>query len=187
MEHNLDPRSVANLIIDNAINEGKPLPNVSIQKILYFTHAYYLVRYNLPLVKCSFEAWKLGPVCRPIYEALKGWGRFPITSPITKTDPFTGVVFNIALPQNVNIRKHVDKSMESLIKLHPSQLIDLSHAPGGAWAEVWNKSKTSATIGNRISDKLSKEKFGKLKLPIRSDVDEREIDEATPFTCDRSC
>jgi hypothetical protein len=68
--------------------------------------------------------------------------------------------------------------------LSPSQLIELSHCSGGAWHEVWNKSKTQATIGNRIDDTLTVNRFYRLKMPMRESSQRGDPDEATPLAGD---
>lgn len=179
-----DPRSVANAIIESAQRRGLTVTNLSIQKLLYFAHAAALAKYGKPLVKGVFEAWELGPVNRPVYDALKQYGANPVTKLIERRDPISGETSVVSVPEDWRVREHVDDILKSIGHLSPGQLVDLSHAPRGAWSEVWNKSKTSPTIGNRIHDKLSVERFVYLKMPITETSKFGDVDEATPVAGD---
>lgn len=179
-----DPRVVANALIDAARQAQIPVRNVSIQKLLYFAHASFLVQQRRPLVRGAFEAWEYGPVCRPVYDALKGYGRSPITTLITRRDPFTGHEADLP-PLNDSIaQSHINHVTHVMGRATPSQLISLSHVEGGAWSIVWNKSKTGATVGNRIDDELTIATFGKLKVALKPAETQEGFDEATPFAGD---
>ena len=184
IEKSYDPRSIANAIIESAQRRGISVTNLSVQKLLYFAHAVSLAKYGQPLVKGVFEAWELGPVCRPVYDALKSYRAKPITDLIQRRDPLTGEVSTVSPPRDWRVLEHIDDILKSIGHLTPGQLVDLSHAPNGAWDEVWNKSKTSPTIGNRIHDKITVERFVFLKMPVRNGSRFGDIDEATPFTGD---
>jgi uncharacterized phage-associated protein len=184
MSSGYDPRVVVNALIDAANKAHIPVRNVSIQKLLYFAHASFLVHYRRPLVKGAFEAWEYGPVCRPIYDALKGYGRSEVTAPITRTDPFTGEVSELPPLQDAAAQRHIEHLMHVMGRATPSQLISLSHVEGGAWWIVWNKSKTGATVGNRIDDELTIATFGKLKVALKPPEMQEGLDEATPFAGD---
>lgn len=185
-EHSFDPRAIANLIWQYGKEDGRLYSNVSIQKLLYFAHASFLVKTGQPLVKGVFEAWDYGPVSRPVYQALKEYGRQPVTEPISKVDIFTGEVTPIHSPTNRRVISHITQVVDTLGKLSPGKLIDLSHKKGGAWDLVWNKSKTSATFGNRISDKLTIRCYDKLMIGLSESIEEEDKYEATPFTGHRN-
>jgi uncharacterized phage-associated protein len=53
-----DPRSICNLILDEAGSAARPITNLALQKLLYFTHALHLVETKSPLVTGFFEAWQ---------------------------------------------------------------------------------------------------------------------------------
>lgn len=179
-----DPRVVANALIEAARRANIPMRNVSIQKLLYFAHASFLVHYRRPLVRGAFEAWEYGPVCRPIYDALKGYGRNEVTSLITRRDPYTGEESELPQLSDATAQSHIERVMHVMGRATPSQLISLSHVEGGAWSIVWNKSKTGATVGNRIDDRLTIATFGKLKVALKPAEMQEGLDEATPFAGD---
>ncbi len=176
-----DPRAIANLILDCGQEEGLEFSNLALQKLLYFAHASYLLKYREPLIYGVFEAWEHGPVCRLIYDDLRHYGRKRITSRITRTDIFSINEKEIPLPKSKRVVSHVYAIVSTLGKLSPTQLVNLSHKKGGPWDSVWNNKATSASLGNRISDELIREKFSPLVLPMSDDPKERIFYEATPF------
>lgn len=180
-----DPRGIANLLLEVAEERGILLTNLSLQKLLYFAHAAYLARHREPLVHGAFEAWGYGPVCRIVYDELKQFGREAVRGRLKKRDVFSGVASEVAAPDSVEVRDHVVEVVRTLGRLSPGQLVDLSHREGGAWDEVWKKSTSGPTVGNRISDKLTLERFHVLKLDVRSPSPHGDLrHEATPFAGD---
>lgn len=181
----LDPRSIVNGMIDYARARGLELTHLTIQKLLYFAHASYLVRYEKPLVNGSFEAWEFGPVNRVVYDALKHHGRSNVITPICRRDPFSGEESAIVPPQDLVVNDHISEVMRTWGGLPAGHLVDLSHAKGGPWHYVWEKSMRDPILGNRISDNVTIERFARLKVSVSSlprfgDVD----DEAAPYFTD---
>lgn len=177
-----DPRAVVNQMIEFALEQEVHLPNVSVQKLLYFAHAAHLAKYGgTPLVASVFEAWEYGPVCRPIYDELKHYGRSSVSQKIEDIDLFTGEVTIPSLPNDLRVKSHVFNIMDSLGRLSPGQLIDLSHVKGGAWHETWHKARTRTTVGGAICDSLIRERFYLLKMPIKPSIF-GDPDEAAPLT-----
>src|SRR5437868_3452952 len=69
---------IAYAFAQKGIEEGKPVTQMKLQKMVYFANGYHMVKYNEPLIKESFEAWKFGPVVPTIYENFKLYGSHPI-------------------------------------------------------------------------------------------------------------
>lgn len=49
-----------------------PMSHLKLQKLLYYCQAYHLAYFEKPLFEEDFEAWVHGPVCRSVYNTLKG-------------------------------------------------------------------------------------------------------------------
>lgn len=49
-----------------------PMSHLKLQKLLYYCQAYHLAYFEEPLFEEDFEAWVHGPVCRDVYNILKG-------------------------------------------------------------------------------------------------------------------
>jgi len=177
-----DPRAVVNLILKCGRHLDLNFSNLAIQKLLYFSHATYLIENRKPLVAGVFEAWEHGPVCRVVYDALKGFGRSPVTTPIHGTDIFTGEKTKIPSSSRLDVVAHVYMVTKTLGKLTPSKLRNLSHVAEGPWDYVWNKSETSVTLNNRITDAMILSRFRLIPVAgINSDDLEFDGYEATPF------
>lgn len=48
-----------------------PMSQLKVQKLLYYIEAWHLVFFNHSIIKDDFEAWVHGPVCRPVWHAIK--------------------------------------------------------------------------------------------------------------------
>jgi uncharacterized phage-associated protein len=54
------------------------MTTMKLQKLCYYTQAWHLASFGVPLFNEDFEAWNNGPVCRDLYELHKG--QYSITS-----------------------------------------------------------------------------------------------------------
>ncbi len=57
---------------------GDPITNLKLQKILYYSQAWYLAKNKKTLFEDDFEAWVHGPVIRRIYGKYRSFGYNPI-------------------------------------------------------------------------------------------------------------
>lgn len=48
--------------------------NLKLQKLLYYSQAVHLIRFNEPLFSDTIEAWRYGPVVRDVYNHYKKYG-----------------------------------------------------------------------------------------------------------------
>ena len=177
----LDPRIVANYIIDRA--EG-PIRHIALQKLLYISHCLYLMRFKKPLIKGYFEAWTYGPVHPAVYSAFKGQGAAPIKKKALKKDLRTGSHSELPSLSDPEARKVVNLTMAAYEGLSDSQLVNLSHAAGGPWDVIKNKSKSEKLIGLKIPNELILAEFRNHKLPSHMLDNAGAIDgqEDTPLT-----
>lgn len=49
-----------------------PMSHLKLQKLLYYCQAYHLASFKTELFEEDFEAWVHGPVCRNVYDIIKG-------------------------------------------------------------------------------------------------------------------
>lgn len=120
--------TVASFLINKAIDNGRPLTQLQLQKIIVIAHGYCLALLDTPLVKESIEAWRYGPVIPQIYATLKQYGRKPITS-------------KIYLPEPVNEQDPVIQVLQQILNrygdLTAGQLISLTHGPKTPWTQFY--------------------------------------------------
>lgn len=77
-------QQIAQYFIWKANQEGRPITNKKLQKILYYAQAWSLVIRDNPLFKEKIEAWVHGPAVREIYSQYKKFGFNPIKEDISK-------------------------------------------------------------------------------------------------------
>jgi uncharacterized phage-associated protein len=133
-----DCREVANYILDKGESSNIDITNLSLQKILYFCHAFVLTELSRPLVKQSFEAWQHGPVIRSLYRVFCGCGEEKIKMRATRIDKNSGerILCTASLDEELN--NTLDKAIAFYGRVSAYQLVKLSHEPGGPWDKTWN-------------------------------------------------
>lgn len=161
-----DPRTIANMIVAEGRQMGRPVTNLALQKLLYFAHALFLVERKQPLVSGYFEAWQYGPVHPTVYQAFKGAGDQPITFQATATNALTGERTPLPTPDDPEIIQHIRRVMTSYGRLTPGRLVDISHAKDAPWHYVVESAKAAVAIGLRISDDVIRERFKHHKVSV---------------------
>lgn len=161
MKSNFDPRVVANYIIEQA---RRPIRQIALQKLLYFSHGLYLVRTKQPLVTGYFEAWHYGPVHPAVYLSFKDFGRDPITRLAESCDVRTGEMRPLLKLIDTEAQDLINATLRSYEGFTDGQLVDLSHATGGPWDVIKRRSQEQNLVGLRIPNDLILSEFGKHKL-----------------------
>lgn len=133
-----DGRAVANFILDVCDREGRPITNLSLQKIVYFCHVWSLIEMGRPLVKHQFEAWQYGPVLQYVYREFKAFDRTPIKGRAEGVDPQTGEKRTVVYDFDPDTDELLRKVVNFYSRLSASELVNLSHVEGGPWHRVWN-------------------------------------------------
>ncbi len=177
-----DPRSVANLMLDEAERNGIRVSHISLQKLLYFAHGLYLNATKSPLVTGYFEAWEYGPVHPAVYQAFKSAGGDPITFRVKGRDIMTGQVRDIAEPSDTRVRQHVQQVLLSYGRLSSGRLVEISHARRSPWDFIVDKSRTTVAFGLRIPDDVILERFKYHKIAVGDSPSSGEPSEDTPLT-----
>lgn len=161
----LDPRSVANLIIRLACERGQPTTHLALQKILYFIHGRHLIERGQPLLSGYFEAWPYGPVHPLIYDSFKDRGAQPLKEFASKRDLMSGLEIPVDEPKISGISTLIEDLAVPYLKLSPGRLVDLSHARNSPW-DVLTKTASSREYGMRITDEhiISRFRFHKISV-----------------------
>lgn len=68
----------ADFIIAFSREHGDSVSNLKLQKLLYYSQAWFLAIYDKPLFDERLEAWVHGPAVPPIYGEFKKWSWQPI-------------------------------------------------------------------------------------------------------------
>ncbi len=178
-----DPRSVANLLLDEADRLGIPVTNLALQKLLYFAHGLHLnENKKKPLVGGYFEAWTYGPVHPTVYRAFKSAGGGAITFRAERTNVLTGEKSPIAPPTSAAVLRLVHQVLNSFGRLSPGRLVDISHARGSPWHYIVEKARTGVAFGLRITDDVILDRFQFHKVSVGTAPIAGEPSEDTPLT-----
>lgn len=147
-----DPRQLANLILQVRDGLGIRTTQLEVQKLSFFCHGGWLTKGRGPFVSGYFEAWQHGPVHPTLYREFKRFGSNPITEVAMRKDLLTGTRVPLQQIEDFEARRHVYEVVSSLSGLSAGQLVERSHAKGGPWDQVVNKSRTDIAFGMRIDN-----------------------------------
>jgi uncharacterized phage-associated protein len=157
-----DARAVANALLDLGDRYGSALTQMSLLKMLYFAHGWYLASFDQPLVVQNFEAWEYVPVIKVVrdsfsefkdrridrrayrFNLLKG-NLEPLSERLSERD--TDFVKNIFLQYRVYTAW---------------ELSDMTHEKGSPWDEIWNAPLPIGRIGLRLRNEDIKCYFARL-------------------------
>ena len=81
-------KDVAAYIINKQVDDGCPISNLKLQKILYFVQAEFLVSKDEPCFDDIIEAWDFGPVIESVYNVYAVNGGNLIFSPSESTSGY---------------------------------------------------------------------------------------------------
>ena len=117
MGHYTSAHTVADFVIAFSHEHGDPVSNLKLQKLLYYTQAWFLALYDRPLFDERIEAWVHGPAVPPVYGNFKEWTWQPITREVNYPD----------LP-NEQIASHLSEVMDVYGELTAYQPEKLTHS-----------------------------------------------------------
>jgi uncharacterized phage-associated protein len=160
-----DGRAIANFVLDYCDRRKRSVSNLSLQKIVFFCHAWSLTRLGKPLIRHSFEAWQHGPVLQYLYREFKDFGEQPVTSRARRLNPLTGqkevVAYDFDMPTDALLTEVVD----FYSRMSAYDLVALTHVRGGPWEEVWHHGG-SVNPGMKISDDEIARFYSKIRAPF---------------------
>lgn len=128
-----DAKEVAKLVINVCYDDGNPITNLKLQKILYFLWIDYYKEFHKSLFDDEFHAWRYGPVVPEVYY----YYRVNVADPIGRVDE-DGLSrsdrdFLVGL-----IRKYNKESLGALV--------GRSHQPGSPWEKYYHKDDWDCVI-----------------------------------------
>lgn len=111
-------------IVSKCVREHCPISNLQLQKILYYIQKDFLLRDSIAFAD-EIEAWQFGPVVPNVYYKFCGFGAMPITNDYG----------NITI--KASDRHIIDGIVEAKRTLAPWVLVEDTHKPNGAWAQIY--------------------------------------------------
>jgi uncharacterized phage-associated protein len=176
-----DPRSICNLILDEADRRQRPITNLVLQKLLYFAHGAFLMGTQEPLVSGYFEAWQYGPVHPAAYLAFKAAGAKNISFRATRRDLVARVDLPVEIPADGRTIDYVSRVVSGYGGLSARQLVDISHARHGPWWAVVDKARTGVAFGMRIPEDVILDRFQHHKVSLSAHSNSDNPREDRPF------
>jgi len=144
--------AIANEFIRRA---ERPLTHMQLQKLVYLAHGWALGAFAAPLIEDDVEAWDFGPVIRRLYDALRYYGRGPITRPIHWGDdtPFRSDDGEEAFAQlSPDQAAVVDLVWNKYGSFPAFKLSALTHQDGTPWTETFSKGRNGVIPQDQIQE-----------------------------------
>lgn len=133
----------AKFMVNLCIDDGHPISNLQLQKILYFCQLESYRRSGTPLFTDDFEAWRYGPVIPSVYRLFSIFGGLGINRKVKEHGRLSNS--ESALVRNVTRR---------LRRLRPWELVAETHSDGSPWDLTYND---GLGAGDVIPKKLIRE------------------------------
>jgi uncharacterized phage-associated protein len=121
-----DARAIANFFLDRAEARGIKLSILTLLKVLYFAHAWYLAKEDKPLIAQPFEAWEHGPVNRVVYDQFKNIGKDPINKRAVSFNANQSSFCKTPYSVDINTENFLSNIFDYYSQFHPFQLSDLT-------------------------------------------------------------
>lgn len=142
---------VAAFIIELSQETGEVVTNMKLQKLLYYSQAWYLVNFNsTPLFNEDIQAWQYGPVVPQVYEEYS----------IYKADNIREVKGSISSSDNLDDdRKHLITEVFGIYgKISAIDLMNLSHNES-PWITTYEPEKFNKIENSKIFSYFSEKKI----------------------------
>ena len=132
----IDVMDLALYIVNKCMNEGCPVTNLQLQKILYYIQVEFLKKKGVLIFEDSIEAWKFGPVIPRVYFAYSHFGAMPIYC------DSNSAIDNIS----IHDKALIDSVTNSKKDLPPWALVTDTHMPGKAWSRAYTQNGSGSVI-----------------------------------------
>jgi uncharacterized phage-associated protein len=162
-----DARAISNLLLDLADSRNVRLTQVSLLKLLYFAHGWYLARTATPLIAQQFEAWEHGPVVKVVRDEFKAFRERPITRRACKLDIYSGQRSEVVPQVSPEDANFVASIFETYHVYDAWQLSDMTHETDSPWDRVWNSSEPIGRLALRLRNEDIKAHFDGLSKRFR--------------------
>ncbi len=148
------PLAVANAFIAN-FGAERGVEHMKLQKLVYFTHGWWLAYHSESLLSEKPQVWRHGPVFASLYHTLKQFGHTPITFP-QSVSPWDG-------PDMLG----ADNYLPQLIywvwgrygHLSSFGLSDITHRAGTSWSQLAEQYGFQTPKGLEIPDEYVRAEF----------------------------
>lgn len=126
---------VALYLIQKCVEDGKPISNLQLQKILYYIQKYFLQEKKYALFSDDMEAWQFGPVVSEIYWRYCGFG----SSEIFEVNDSKVTFEN-------DEKKSIDSILEEKRAMKPWDLVGDTHKEGKPWSIIYRNGRGNKQV-----------------------------------------
>ncbi|CUH85154.1 putative phage-associated protein [Thalassovita mediterranea] len=135
-----DARQIANWFVGRFAQEGKKASIMTLLKLVYIAHGWFLETRLRPMFPNQIQAWKHGPVIPDIYREFRSQG-IDIKSKIPNFDDCSIADEDVCLLEDI---------FRIYGSMSPFVLSDLTHIPGGPWDIATKRGGNYAEITNDL-------------------------------------
>ncbi|OAN53909.1 hypothetical protein A6A04_13540 [Paramagnetospirillum marisnigri] len=133
---------------------GEALTQLGLQKLVYLCQGWHLALADGELFREDIYAYEFGPVVRELRHRFRFLGANPLPMmPITDAERVL----------SAGAKRVIDDVWSHYGKMPTSALVDLTHAPGSPWSQVWNSADAEERENLHIPQALIRDWF-KVKL-----------------------
>ncbi len=150
----IDAKGLANLFLDWSDDVGVPISPMKLQKLVFFTHADFLVMKGRPLVKQEFEAWDYGPVIPSLYDQFKRFKDRPVTERASTFDPLSARAVQSTCTLHSDDHQLIRQMFDFYSALSAVHLSELSHEFDGAWRQARALFSNGMNMDRRIPNEM---------------------------------
>jgi uncharacterized phage-associated protein len=149
--------AVANTFLTK-FGQERGIEHMKLQKLVYFTHGWWLAINTHSLLTERPQVWKHGPVFKTLYHTLKTFGHQPISQPQLR---YPAEPVQVVSGDNV-VPSYIDFVWERYGRLSSFALSGMTHQPGGAWSKLAAEHNYRVPSDLEIPDEYVREEFLKL-------------------------
>jgi len=145
------PQHIANYFLDRAAQEGAPVTQMKLQKLVYIAYGWALALTNNRLFDEPIEAWEHGPVIRSLYDEFKRFGGAPIRE---RAIEFNLDGFETTEPRvpdsDADTVMILDKVWAAYRRFSGWQLRQKTHEPGTPWSVTYDPKERDRVISDEV-------------------------------------
>lgn len=141
------PQQIANFFLDKAENEGMPISQLKLIKLVYIAYGWVLALTNRRLFEEEIQAWQHGPVIESLYHEFKHFKSSPIVGRASDVDLDTWETTTPRVPNSdETTRLILDKVWAAYRRFKAWDLRNKTHEDDGPWHKVYHENDRYLTL-----------------------------------------
>lgn len=156
------PSNVANFFLEKGKEEGMPLTQLKLMKLVYLAYGWILATLNARLFNEEIEAWKYGPVIPSLYHEFKHFRYDPITTKSIYFDLDKDTIDVPTIKANDKSSVILEKVWDVYKQLSAKALVEKTHETGSPWHSHYDPNVYGKVIPDDDIKIYFKEKISEL-------------------------